>query len=117
MSQTIDLKTKKIIPQQDQKFDKALVLENLERNILSHWDTWGKFQQASTGRAYKAFHDLGLVNEYQLFLAPAFMGGSDGLSIFSGDSSQSMTDLWRGKIQDVVELGNDIKVTVVPEHN
>ena len=23
---------------------------------------------------YKAFHDLGLVNEYQLFLAPAFMG-------------------------------------------
>jgi len=39
------------------------------------------------------------------------------LSIFSGDSSQSMTDLWRGKIQDVVELGNDIKVTVVPEHN
>jgi diaminohydroxyphosphoribosylaminopyrimidine deaminase/5-amino-6-(5-phosphoribosylamino)uracil reductase len=66
---------------------------------------------------YKAFHDLGLVNEYQLFLAPAFMGGSDGLSIFSGDSSQSMTDLWRGKIQDVVELGNDIKVTVVPEHN
>ena len=66
---------------------------------------------------YKAFHDLGLVNEYQLFLAPAFMGGSDGLSIFSGDSSQSITDLWRGKIQDVVELGNDIKVTVVPEHN
>ncbi len=66
---------------------------------------------------YKAFHDLGLANEYQLFLAPAFMGGSDGVSIFSGDSTQTISDLWRGKIQDVVELGKDIKVTLVPEHN
>tara|TARA_Y100000817_G_scaffold307604_1_gene294268 strand:+ start:684 stop:1706 length:1023 start_codon:yes stop_codon:yes gene_type:complete len=66
---------------------------------------------------YKAFHDLGLVNEYQLFLAPAFMGGSDGVNIFSGDSTQEISDLWRGRIQDVAELGKDIKVTVVPEHN
>ena len=66
---------------------------------------------------YKAFHDLGLVNEYQLFLAPAFMGGSDGVKIFSGDSTQEISDLWRGRIQDVAELGKDIKVTVVPEHN
>ena len=58
MSQTIDIKTKKIIPQQEYKFDKNLVLEHLERNILSHWDTWGKFQQAWTSRALKAFNDL-----------------------------------------------------------
>ena len=58
MSQTIDIKTKKIIPEQDLKFDKTLVLENLERNILSHWDTWGKFQQAWTSRALAVFNDL-----------------------------------------------------------
>ena len=58
MSQTIDIKTKKIIPEKKTKFDKSLVLENLERNILSHWDTWGKFQQAWTSRAYRSFHDL-----------------------------------------------------------
>ena len=58
MSQTIDIKTKKIIPQQEHKFDKTLVLEHLERNLLSHWDTWGKFQQAWTSRAYKSFRDL-----------------------------------------------------------
>ena len=59
MSETIDIKTKKIIPQSlNNKFDKSLVLANLETNILSHWDTWGKFQQAWTNRAYRSFKDL-----------------------------------------------------------
>ena len=58
MSEPIDIKTKKIIPQIEQKFNKSLVLESLERNILSHWDTWGKFQQAWTSRAYSSFRDL-----------------------------------------------------------
>jgi len=58
MSQTIDIKTKKIIPQSIGKFEKTLVLENLERNILSNWETWGKFQQAWTNRAYRVFKDL-----------------------------------------------------------
>ena len=58
MSQPIDIKTKKIIPQVEQKFNKSLVLESLEKNILSHWDTWGKFQQVWISRAYKSFKDL-----------------------------------------------------------
>ena len=58
MSEPIDIKTKKIIPRIEQKFNKSLVLESLERNILSHWDTWGKFQQAWISRAYSSFRDL-----------------------------------------------------------
>ena len=59
MSEPIDIKTKKKIPQSNQvKFDKSLVLANLESNILSHWDTWGKFQQSWTNRAYSVFKDL-----------------------------------------------------------
>ena len=59
MSEPIDIKTKQTIPKiETQKFDKSLVLENLEQNILSHWDTWGKFQQTWTNRAYKTFRDL-----------------------------------------------------------
>ena len=55
MNEPIDLKTKKIIPIKiENKFKKSLVLENLEQNILTHWDTWGKFQQAWTSRAYKS---------------------------------------------------------------
>ena len=58
MSDPIDIKTKKIIPSSQSRFQKSLVLDNLETNILSHWDTWGKFQQAWTNRAYKSFKDL-----------------------------------------------------------
>ena len=53
MNEPIDLKTKKIIPiKEENKFQKSLVLESLEQNILSHWDTWGKFQQAWTCLLY-----------------------------------------------------------------
>ena len=59
MNDPIDIATKKIIPRKSiNKFEKSLVLESLEQNILSHWDTWGKFQQAWTSRAYRSFKDL-----------------------------------------------------------
>ena len=60
MNEPIDIKTKQTIPQikDNFKFDKSLVLENLELNILTHWDTWGKFQQTWTNSAYKTFKDL-----------------------------------------------------------
>ena len=59
MNEPIDLKTKRIIPTKvENRFEKSLVLENLEQNILTHWDTWGKFQQAWTSRAYRSFKDL-----------------------------------------------------------
>mgnify|MGYP007000049747 len=59
MTEPIDIKTKKIIPNEtNNKFDKKLVLENLELNIPAHFDTWGKFQQAWTNKAYKTFKDL-----------------------------------------------------------
>ena len=58
MSQPIDIKSKKIILNTKSKFNKSLVLESLEENILTHWDTWGKFQQTWTNAAYKTFKDL-----------------------------------------------------------
>jgi len=59
MSEPIDIRSKKSIPvKSTNNFKKSLVLESLEQNILYHWDTWGKFQQAWTSRAYRAFKDL-----------------------------------------------------------
>ena len=59
MSEPIDIKTKKTIQTEYKiRFDKSLVLSNLEENILSHWDTWGKFQQSWTSKAYETFRDL-----------------------------------------------------------
>jgi len=59
MSEPVDIKTKKIIPQTLKKgFDKSTIHEVLQKNILSHWNTWGKFQQAWANRAYKTFKDF-----------------------------------------------------------
>ena len=59
MTEPIDIKTKKIVPQPIlQGFDKANVLEVLQKNIISHWDTWGKLQATWTNRAYKTFKDF-----------------------------------------------------------
>ena len=59
MSEPIDIKTKKIALQPiRQGFDKSLVHEALQKNIISHWDTWGKLQATWANRAYKTFKDF-----------------------------------------------------------
>jgi len=59
MSEPIDIKTKKNFSQYiKQGFDKASVHESLQKNIISHWDTWGKLQSTWTNRAYKTFNDF-----------------------------------------------------------
>ena len=59
MSEPIDIKTRQIVPQPFKKgFDKSIVHEALQKNIISHWDTWGKFQSTWTNRAYKIFKDF-----------------------------------------------------------
>jgi predicted transcriptional regulator len=42
----------------NQLFEKAKVLDALEKDIISHWDTWTKFQQVWTNNAYMTFKDL-----------------------------------------------------------
>ena len=59
MSEPIDINTKKIIPQPIGKgFDKAVVHEALQKNIIQHWDTWGKLQSVWANSAYKTFKDF-----------------------------------------------------------
>lgn len=59
MNEPIDLKTKKIIsPKKGTNFDKFLVLENVENNMLAHLSDWSKFQQTWTNQAYQTFKDL-----------------------------------------------------------
>ena len=65
MSEPIDIKTKKTIHSPTKNnFLKSRVLEQLEFNILTHWDTWGKFQQSWTSRAYLTFKDLDIKDEH-----------------------------------------------------
>lgn len=86
-------------------------------DLLEELGREGTLQLLVEGGAstYKAFHDAGVVNEYQFFFAPAIMAGSDGLNIFTGEGTETISDLWRGKIKEVNRLGDDIKITVIPE--
>ena len=110
MSEPIDIKTKKIIsPKLENKFEKSLVLNNLEINILSHWDTWGKFQQAWTSRAYRSFKDLDkylvliyLINDNWQTLAAKFQYLS--MDEFY-DSDRVVID----KI-NLIQISNDLKI-------
>ena len=80
MSDPIDIKTKKTLSQTfSQRFDKSLLLDALERNIISNWDSWGKLQQSWTNNAYNTFKDLDkyivliyLVRDYWQQLANKF---------------------------------------------
>jgi len=60
MGEPIDIRTKKKIYQHfhSKKFNKELVFESLERNMIVHWASWGKLQQSWFSRAYLKFKDL-----------------------------------------------------------
>jgi diaminohydroxyphosphoribosylaminopyrimidine deaminase/5-amino-6-(5-phosphoribosylamino)uracil reductase len=60
-----------------------------------------------------SFHRAGLVDQYVLYFAPAFMGGDDGLGLFSGPGAPSMADLWRGRISSVRRIGPDLRIDVL----
>ena len=60
------------------------------------------------------FHRLGLVDEYVVYLAPALMGGDDGLPLLAGAGAASIDQLWRGQITGVSQIGPDLRVTLRP---
>jgi diaminohydroxyphosphoribosylaminopyrimidine deaminase/5-amino-6-(5-phosphoribosylamino)uracil reductase len=65
----------------------------------------------------KVAHDLhaaGLVDRYVIYLAPAFMGGSDGVPLFRGAGVPTIAGLWRGRVLSVRQLGEDLRVDLAP---
>jgi diaminohydroxyphosphoribosylaminopyrimidine deaminase/5-amino-6-(5-phosphoribosylamino)uracil reductase len=59
-----------------------------------------------------SFHREGLVDRYVLYLAPAFMGGSDGTPLFAGDGAATIADLRRGRLVSTRALGDDLEVVI-----
>jgi len=59
------------------------------------------------------FHRDGLVDEYVLYLAPAFMGGDRGRRAFAGEGAPTMAELTRGRFVAVDRLGDDLRIVVV----
>ena len=110
MSEPIDIKTKKVIPTESkEKFDKALVLSNLEDNILSHWDTWGKFQQAWTNRAYATFKDLDKYIVMMYLIRKYWQNLSSKFSYLSMDEFYDSETLIIDKI-NLIQISNELNI-------
>jgi diaminohydroxyphosphoribosylaminopyrimidine deaminase/5-amino-6-(5-phosphoribosylamino)uracil reductase len=57
-----------------------------------------------------AFHHAGLVDRYVVYLAPAFMGGSDGAPLFAGPGLAHIDGLTRNRVVSVRQLGDDLRI-------
>jgi diaminohydroxyphosphoribosylaminopyrimidine deaminase/5-amino-6-(5-phosphoribosylamino)uracil reductase len=60
-----------------------------------------------------SFHQRGLVDQYVIYLAPALLGGDDGLALFSGPGAPTMAAAWRGRIADLRGIGPDVRIDLL----
>ncbi len=110
MADPIDINTKKTIPLSTvSKFNKQLVLENLEANILSHWDTWGKFQQAWTNRSYKVFKDLDKYIVMLYLIRNYWQSLSDKFNYLSMDEFYEFSEIKIDKI-NLIQLSQELSI-------
>jgi diaminohydroxyphosphoribosylaminopyrimidine deaminase/5-amino-6-(5-phosphoribosylamino)uracil reductase len=58
------------------------------------------------------FHRAGLVDRYVLYLAPALFGGDDGRGLFTGPGAATIADVWRGRIESIERVGDDLRLEV-----
>ncbi|HEX4902265.1 MAG TPA: bifunctional diaminohydroxyphosphoribosylaminopyrimidine deaminase/5-amino-6-(5-phosphoribosylamino)uracil reductase RibD [Acidimicrobiales bacterium] len=61
-----------------------------------------------------SLHAGGHVDRYVLYLAPALLGGDDGRGLFAGAGAATISDAWRGRIDAVTTLGDDLRIDLVP---
>lgn len=59
-------------------------------------------------------HRAGLVDRYVVYLAPALLGGDDSPGLFGGPGAATIADAWRGRIESVTRLGDDVRIELVP---
>jgi len=94
----------------------ALELEGDLGAVLDELGRRGVLQAMVEGGATVAgdFHRAGLVDRYVLYLAPAFFGGDDARPLFTGSGAPTIGDLWRGRIESVERLGDDLRLECSP---
>ncbi len=92
------------IPLKEERLDlNELMIKLGQMSILSLLIEGGS---VVAGSALKA----GIVNKVQFFLAPKFLGGSDGIPVFQGKGPELIKDAFELKRSNVIQFDNDILV-------
>ena len=100
----------------DARIHPALEMDGPLEQVLGELGERGVTQLLVEGGAATAaaFHRAGLVDHYAVYLAPALFGGDDARPMFTGQGAASVSDLWRGEIHTVTELGPDLRIDLRP---
>jgi diaminohydroxyphosphoribosylaminopyrimidine deaminase/5-amino-6-(5-phosphoribosylamino)uracil reductase len=59
-------------------------------------------------------HDLGVVDRYVVYLAPALLGGAGGRPLLDGVPAPTVARVWRGRFAGVTPLGGDLRIDLEP---
>jgi diaminohydroxyphosphoribosylaminopyrimidine deaminase/5-amino-6-(5-phosphoribosylamino)uracil reductase len=102
-------------PPEDARVHPALVPDGDLESLLDDLGRRGVLQLLVEGGAHVAasFHRQHLVDQYVLYLAPALLGGDDGLPLFSGPGAATMADAWRGRIAAIRPIGPDVRIDLL----
>lgn len=94
----------------------ALELDGPLEDVLRTLGDKGVLQAMVEGGAAvaSAFHREGLVDRYVVYLAPAIFGGDDARGMFAGPGAGTIGDVWRGRVDVVERLGDDVRIDLVP---
>lgn len=100
----------------DRRIQPCLELAGDLGDVLDELGRRGVMQLMVEGGATvaRAFHHGGHVDRYVLYLAPALFGGDDAHPLFAGSGAPSIDGLWRGRIDEVTHLGDDLRIDLVP---
>ena len=58
------------------------------------------------------FPRANLVDRYVVYLGPVLFGGDDGRGLFAGAGASTIDDVWRGRIVETTQLGDDLRVVL-----
>ena len=97
-----------IIPAEELRGEIPEVLADLaSRGILSVLLEGGSSTAA-------AFHEAELIDRYAFYVAPTLAGGSQGSPLLAVETASGIEHLWRGQIQSVKKIGDDLRIFIKP---
>ena len=110
MNEPVDIKTKKVIPQLLQhRFDKARVHEVLQKDIISHWETWGKLQSTWTNRAYKTFKDFDKYLVLIYLVRDSWQQSADKFEYYSFEEFYNKENVVIDKI-NIIKIASELNI-------
>ena len=110
MNEPINIKTKKIVSQPlRQGFEKSMVHEVLQKNIISHWDTWGKLQSTWTNRAYKTFNDIDKYLVLIYLVRDCWQQSADKFEYYSFNEFYSKENIVIDKI-NLIKISSELNI-------